>query len=48
MIGEQEYNLFFNNCESFVNWIITDKRASEQGDTAVAIGVAAVGAVVVL
>ena len=48
-IGEQEYNLFFNNCESFANWVITDKRASEQGDAAaIGVGVAAVGAAVIV
>ncbi len=48
--GEQEYNLLFNNCESFANWVITDKRVSEQGQTAAAIGVGAavvVGAAVI-
>ena len=33
-VGEQDYNLFFNNCESFVNWAITNKTVSGQGQKA--------------
>ena len=33
-IGEQAYHLFNNNCESFVNWALTDKAESKQGDCA--------------
>ncbi|ONS01436.1 hypothetical protein A8E20_16015 [Burkholderia cenocepacia] len=29
-IGEDEYNLVFNNCEHFVMWCIEDKHTSEQ------------------
>lgn len=31
-LGETEYNIFFNNCESFVNWAIIEKRKSNQGE----------------
>ena len=33
-LGEGGYNVFFNNCESFVNWALTNRRSSGQGDTA--------------
>ena len=33
-IGEQAYHLFNNNCESFVNWALTDEAESKQGDVA--------------
>ncbi|WP_186193981.1 lecithin retinol acyltransferase family protein [Burkholderia gladioli] len=29
-IGEEEYNLVFNNCEHFVTWCIEDEHTSEQ------------------
>ncbi|MCA8162093.1 lecithin retinol acyltransferase family protein [Burkholderia cepacia] len=29
-IGEEEYNLVFNNCEHFVTWCIEDEHSSEQ------------------
>lgn len=29
-VGENEYNLVFNNCEHFVMWCIEDKHTSEQ------------------
>ena len=28
--GEVEYNLLLNNCESFVNWALTNENLSEQ------------------
>lgn len=34
-VGEQSYNLFYNNCESFVNWCITDQNITNQGEVAV-------------
>ncbi len=45
-VGEQEYNFFINNCDSFVNWVITNKKVSGQGQKA-AVGTgttAAIGA----
>ncbi len=32
--GEAKYNLFDNNCESFVNWALTEKNVTYQGDAA--------------
>ena len=29
-LGENNYNLLFNNCEHFVNWCISDQHASRQ------------------
>ena len=45
-IGEQAYHLFNNNCESFVNWALTDEAESKQGDRAkvALLGAGAVGA----
>ena len=37
-LGESEYNIFFNNCESFVNWVITEKDESPQGGAAAVTG----------
>ena len=33
-IGEQAYHLLNNNCESLVNWALTDKEETKQGDFA--------------
>lgn len=30
--GEKDYGLFGNNCESFVNWVLTDKAITNQAD----------------
>ncbi len=38
-LGEAKYNIFFNNCESFVNWAITDKAHTNQGDIALGAGI---------
>ena len=27
-IGKNDYNLFWNNCESFINWIIIGRQVS--------------------
>ena len=35
-LGEMEYNVFFNNCESFVNWALTSNEKSSQGSRATA------------
>ena len=35
-LGEMEYNVFFNNCESFVNWALTSNEKSSQGSRAAA------------
>ena len=48
-LKEEKYNILWNNCESFVNWAITDKNQTNQGDRAARVGgtvlgVAAVGA----
>ena len=44
-LNEEKYNVLWNNCESFVNWAITDKNQTNQGELAIGIGigVAAVG-----
>ena len=31
--GEEEYGLFSNNCECFVNWALTGKNVSNQSNT---------------
>ena len=42
---QKKYNIFTNNCESFVNWVITDEMFSEQAQKVAVIGVSgAVGA----
>lgn len=33
-VGEEEYHLFNNNCESMVNWALTGEAISKQGDHA--------------
>ena len=33
-LGEKKYNLYFANCESFVNWVLIDKKLSAQGEKA--------------
>lgn len=38
-IGEDKYHLFSNNCECFVNWVITGEEVSEQVKTGVKIAV---------
>ena len=44
-IGEEEYHLFNNNCESMVNWALTGEAISKQGDRAksvlIGVGIAA-------
>ena len=49
-LGEAKYNLFWNNCESFVNWAITEKKKSNQGEAGMAaagITVGVIGAIAV-
>lgn len=31
-LGEADYNLLFKNCESFVNWAITTREETNQGE----------------
>ena len=38
-IGEESYNLLFNNCESFANWAVTGKNRSDQGRAGLLAGV---------
>ena len=49
-LKEEKYNIFWNNCESFVNWAITGENQTNQGRAALVggtlLGVAAVGAAV--
>ena len=47
-IGHNEYNLFWNNCESFINWITIGKSVSNQGKNAAIAAVALLFAGVVL
>ena len=35
-LGENDYNAFFYNCESFVNWALTGEEKSQQGTRAAA------------
>ena len=50
-LGEVKYNIYSNNCESFVNWVITEQQQSDQGDKAavvtavVGLSVAVIGAI---
>ena len=41
-LDEQDYSVFFNNCESFVNWALTSQDITDQGTEAAVVG-AAVG-----
>ena len=47
-IGANEYNLFWNNCESFINWIVIGKAVSNQGRNAVTAGLILLTALVLL
>ncbi|MGI0484512.1 lecithin retinol acyltransferase family protein [Pantanalinema rosaneae CENA516] len=42
-LGENEYNLFFNNCEHFATWCKIGKSESEQVNRASRVGTSAVG-----
>ena len=44
-VGDTSFNIFFKNCESFVNWAITGQEATNQGELAAA-GLVAGGAAV--
>lgn len=35
-LSEAKYNVFFNNCESLINWAITGKNKTIQGEVALA------------
>lgn len=37
-LGENKYDVFFNNCESFVNWAITGKNKTKQGEDGLVAG----------
>jgi hypothetical protein len=45
-VGETGYSLLFNNCESLVNWAITGKNRTNQGDTGLVVGAALTAGVV--
>ena len=30
-LSETDYNIFDNNCESFVNWAVTNRNVTDQG-----------------
>ncbi len=47
-LGENNYNLFWNNCESFINWIIIGKTVSNQGRDAAIAGVVFLTALVLM
>ena len=42
-VGEQKYSIFHNNCESLVNWALTNEDQTDQGTFAVAATGTAVG-----
>ena len=47
-VGESDYNLLFNNCESFCTWVKVSKNRSQQSERGMAVataGAAVVGAV---
>ena len=45
-LDEQKFNTFSNNCESFVNWALTDHDVTDQGtEAAVGVGVGAAAGV---
>ncbi len=46
-LDEKKYKLFRNNCECLINWAITDKNVSEQGESAIELIAAGVTAGVV-
>ena len=37
-VGEQDYSVFFNNCEALVNWAVTSKDVTDQGTAAAVLG----------
>lgn len=43
-LGEQDYSLFFNNCEHFANWCVNGKSQSHQVTTGVLISSASISA----
>ena len=47
-VGINDYNIFFNNCESFINWIMIGRRASNQGKNAAIGGLVLIGILVVI
>ncbi len=47
-VGSRDYNLFWNNCESIINWLIIGRPVSKQGEKAALVGLVllmAVGAI---
>ena len=42
-LDEQNYSMFSNNCESFVNWALTGQDATDQGKAAAVVVAAAAG-----
>ena len=49
-LGEVKYNIYYNNCESYVNWVITEQEQSDQGKkgmvaTGVVLSAAVIGAI---
>ena len=43
-LNEKNYSVYFNNCESFVNWALTGENVTYQGKVAVAATGAGAGA----